>query len=83
MEKSCVLEQTFEVRDFPTEKLDNIQFNDNRLTASRLRIHEEIRDMIAVCFGEYCLMQDGPKHYIAGVHMPVDDLAFRYLGVRE
>lgn len=79
MENICILEQTFEVRDFPTEKLDNIQFNDNRLVAARLRIHEEIRDMIVARFGESCLTADGCEYYIAEVHIPVDDLAARYL----
>ena len=79
MKNICILEQTFEARDFPAERLDNIQFNDNRLVTARLRIHEEIRDMIVARFGENCLTRDGPEHYIAEVHMPVDDLASRYL----
>lgn len=74
-----VLQQTFEARDFPADKLDNAQLNDNRLVAVKLRIHEEIRDMIAARFGEDCLTPDGPEYYIAQVHMPVDDLASRYL----
>jgi len=79
MENICVLEKTFEARDFPAEKLDNIQFNDNRLVAAKLRIHEEIRDMIVTRFGEDCLSPEGPEHYIAEVHIPIDDLASRYL----
>lgn len=74
-----VSQQTFAPRDFPADKLDDIQLNDRRLTAVRLRIHEEIRDLVAARFGAGCLAPDGPEHYIANVDMPIDDLACRYL----
>ena len=79
MQNISIVEQTFEPRDFPADKLDNIQFNDDRLAAVKLCIHEEIMDTIAARFGRDCLTPYGPEHYIANVHMPIDDLASRYL----
>lgn len=79
MQNIRILEQTFEIRDFPFERLDKAQFNDKRLVPAKLRIHEEIRDMISTRFGVNCLTPDGTEHYIADVHLPVDDLACRYL----
>lgn len=79
MQNIGILEQTFEIRDFPAESLDTVVFNDKRLVAAKLRIHEEIRDMIIARFGEACLIPDGAKYYIADIHLPIDDLACRYL----
>lgn len=74
-----ILEQTFEIRDFSAEILDNVQFNDEKLVPAKLRIHEKIRDMIVVRFGEDCLTPDGKEYYIAEIHLPIDDLACHYL----
>lgn len=79
IEQISVLEQTFKPRQFPADQLDQIQFNDDRLTAVKLRIHVEIKDLITARFGSGCLTPDGSQHYIANVHMPVDELASRYL----
>lgn len=35
--------------------------------------------MIIARFGEECLIPDGAEYYIADVHLPIDDLACRYL----
>ncbi len=75
----CILEQTFEIRDFPYEKLDSAQFNDKSLVAAKLRIHETIRDSIVTRFGEESLTPEGGDYYTADVHLPIDDLACSYL----
>lgn len=79
MQNLRVLEQEFEIRDFPAEKLDITKFNDIRLVPAKLWIHEEIRDVIVARFGEKCLTPEGQESYIADVHFPIDDLACRYL----
>ena len=79
MKNLCVLEQTFEIRDFPFEKMDSAQFNDKNLVPAKLRIHETIRDTIVSRFGEDCLTPDGTEYYIADVHLPVDGLACCYI----
>ena len=79
MQNICMMEQTFEIRDFPVERLDRVLFKDKRLVPAKLRIHEEIRDIIVARFGEDSLTPDGKEYYIADVHLPIDDLACRYL----
>lgn len=79
MQNICILEQTFEIRDFSFKRLDEAQFDDKRLVTAKLRVHEEIRDRIIARFGEDCLTPDGTEYYIAEVHLPVDELACRYL----
>ena len=79
MQNICILEQTFELRDFPFEKLDSLQFNDKTLVPAKLRIHETVRDTIITRFGEECLTAEGEGFYIADVHLPIDDLACSYL----
>lgn len=79
MQNLRILEQSFAIRDFPFEELERNEFNDKRLVPAKLRIHEEIRDMIISRFGEDCLTPDSEEYYLANVHMPIDDLAARYL----
>lgn len=79
MENIRILDQTFEIRDFPYEKLDSPQFNDKKMIPVKLRIHESIRDAIIMRFGNTCLAPDGEEYYIADVHFPLDDLACNYL----
>lgn len=79
MQNIDMLEQTFTMREFPAERLDEVAFNDKKLVSAKLRIHEEIRDLIEKRFGEDCLVPDGAEHYIATILIPVDDLACRYL----
>lgn len=79
MQNITMLEQTFTMRDFPAERLDAVVFNDKKLVSAKLRIHEEIRDLIEKRFGEDCLVPDGAEYYIANILFPVDDLACRYL----
>ena len=79
MQDIRIVEKSFDLREFPAEKMNYAQFNDKALTFTKLRIHGEIRDMIVSRFGEECLTPDGAEHYIAQVYMPADDLACRYL----
>lgn len=79
MSDLSISDQQFEIRDFPIERLDEIQARENSLTRVKLRIQEGVRDLIITHFGEDCLTPDGPDHYIAELHMPVDDLACGYL----
>lgn len=79
MQNIRIMEQTFELREFPAERLAGASFNDKSLIPAKLRIHEEIRDMITARFGEDCLTPDGKGYYTAEVHLPLDDLACRYL----
>lgn len=74
-----VLEQAFEIRNFPADRLNNPSFSDQRLVAAKLRIHEDIRDMIVARFGEDCLTPEEEEYYLAEIHLPIDDLACRYL----
>lgn len=79
MSDLLVSDQRFEIRDFPMERLDEMQARENSLTMVKLRIQEGVRDLVITRFGEDCLTPDGPDHYIAELHMPVDDLACGYL----
>ena len=79
MKNVCILEQTFEIRDFPFEKMDSPQFHDKMLVPVKLRIHESVRDAIITRFGEEILIPDEPEYYIANIHLPMDDLACSYL----
>lgn len=79
LKKICILAQTFDIRDFPAERLDNARFNDKHLVQAKLRVHEDIRDQIVARFGEDCLTPEDKEHYIADVHLPVEDLACCYL----
>ncbi|MDW2796778.1 YafY family protein [Clostridium boliviensis] len=72
-------DQRFEIRDFPMERLDEVQVRENSLTRVKLKIQEGVRDLVLTRFGEDCLTPDGPDHYIAELYMPVDDLACGYL----
>jgi predicted DNA-binding transcriptional regulator YafY len=72
-------DQKFEIRDFPMERLDHIQFNKTSLVRVKLKIHEGVKDLVIARFGEDCLTPEGPEHYIAELYMPVDDLACGYL----
>lgn len=74
-----VLEEMFTPRDFPAERLDQALFHQKSLVPAKLRIHESIRDAIVARFGEDCLTPNGAEYYIADIHLPVDDLACRYL----
>ncbi len=79
MSDLLISDQRFEIRDFPIERLDEIQTRENSLTRVKLRIQEGVRDLVITRFGEDCLTPDGPDHYIAELFMPVDDLACGYL----
>ena len=79
MQNIYILEQTFEIRDFPFEKMDSVQFHDKTLIPARLRIHENIRDSIISRFGKDCLTPDEAGYYIADVHLPVDSLTCAYI----
>ncbi len=79
MQNVCILEQSFEIRDFPFKKMDSVFFNDKTLVPAKLRIHEAIRDAIVTRFGEDCLTPDGTEHYMANVHLPIDDLSCSYI----
>lgn len=79
MSDLLISDQRFEIRDFPMERLDEMQARENSLTRVKLRIQEGVRDLVITRFGEDCLTPDGPDHYIAELHMPVDDLACGYL----
>lgn len=79
MQNICTLDETFEIRDFPAERLDEPSFNDTRLVPGKIRIHEDIKDKIVSRFGDDCLTADGPEHYIANIHFPIDDAACCYL----
>ncbi|MBE5978472.1 MAG: YafY family transcriptional regulator [Paenibacillaceae bacterium] len=79
MSDLLISDQQFEIRDFPMERLDEMQARENTLTRVKLRIQEGVRDLVITRFGEDCLTPDGPDHYIAELHMPVDDLACGYL----
>ncbi|MDK2964647.1 YafY family protein [Lacrimispora sp.] len=79
MSDLLISDQRFEIRDFPIERLDEIQTRENSLTRVKLRIQEGVRDLVITRFGEDCLTPDGPDHYIAELYMPVDDLACGYL----
>lgn len=79
MQELQILHETFEIREFAIEQLDNTSFQDKRLVPAKLRIHEEIRDRIAARFGSACLIPDGPAYYIANIHLPIDTLACQYL----
>jgi len=79
MKNIRVAEQTFEIRDKPFNKLNSLQLNDQTMVPVKLRIHQDIRDIIITRFGEDCLSADGQEHYLADVHLPIDDLACRYL----
>lgn len=79
MSDLLISDQRFEIRDFPMERLDEMQARDNSLTRVKLRIQDGVRDLVITRFGEDCLTPDGPDHYIAELHMPVDDLACGYL----
>ncbi|WP_349672689.1 YafY family protein [Lacrimispora sp.] len=79
MSDLLISDQRFEIRDFPMERLDEMQARENSLTRVKLRIQEGVRDLVITRFGEDCLTPDGPDHYIAQLHMPVDDLACGYL----
>lgn len=72
-------DQRFEIRDFPMDRLDEVQVRENSLTRVKLKIQEDVRDLVLTRFGEDCLTPDGPEHYIAELYMPVDDLACGYL----
>jgi len=79
MSDLLISDQRFEIRDFPMERLDEVQARENSLTRVKLRIQEGVRDLVITRFGEDCLTPDGPDHYIAELYMPVDDLACGYL----
>lgn len=79
MQNILILDETFEIRDFPADRLDAPCFNDTRLVQGRIRIHQDIKDKIVSRFGEDCLTADGPEHYIANIHFPIDDAACCYL----
>lgn len=79
MSDLLISDQRFEIRDFPMERLDEMQARENSLARVKLRIQEGVRDLVITRFGEDCLTPDGPDHYIAELHMPVDDLACGYL----
>jgi predicted DNA-binding transcriptional regulator YafY len=79
MKKVCILEKTFQIREFPFEQMDSPQFNDKNLVPAKLRIHEAVKDTIITRFGEDCLTLDGTDYYIADVRLPIDDLACSYL----
>ena len=79
MEQICLTDETFEIRDFPAERMDTPSFNDTRLVPGKIRIHQEVKDRIVSRFGEDCLISDGPYHYIANIHFPVDEAAGCYL----
>jgi Predicted transcriptional regulator len=79
MQNVCILEQTFELREFPFEKMDTAQFNDKTLAPAKFRIHETIKDLIVTRFGEDCLIPDGTEYYIASIHLPIDDLSCSYI----
>jgi predicted DNA-binding transcriptional regulator YafY len=79
MSDLLISDQRFEIRDFPVERLDEMQARENSLTRVKLRIQEGVRDLVITRFGEDCLTPDGPDHYIAELYMPVDDLACGYL----
>ncbi len=79
MSNLLISDQRFEIRDFPMERLDEMQARENSLTRVKLRIQEGVRDLVITRFGEDCLTPDGPDYYIAELYMPVDDLACGYL----
>ncbi len=74
-----ILDTNFQLRDFPAERLDDTQINDKSMVPVRLRVHEDIRDLIVARFGENCLTPDGASHYYADIYLPIDDMACRYL----
>lgn len=74
-----ISEVSFELRPFPIEQIKRTQFSDETFTSVTLRIHEDCADKIISRFGEECLYEEKPHHYIARVHMPVNDLAAHYL----
>jgi predicted DNA-binding transcriptional regulator YafY len=74
-----ILDTNFQLRDFPAERLDDSQINDKSMVPVRLRVHEDIRDLIVARFGENCLTPDGASHYYADIYLPIDDMACRYL----
>lgn len=79
MQNVCILEETFEIRDFPYERMNTSHFHDAILSPAKLRIHKDILDSVISRFGKECLSPDGPEYYIADVIMPADDLACTYL----
>lgn len=79
MSNLTLSDQRFEIRDFPLERLDHIQFNSSSAVRVKLKIQEGVRDLVIARFGEDCLTPEGMDHYIAEIHMPVDDLACGYL----
>jgi predicted DNA-binding transcriptional regulator YafY len=79
MQNVCILEKTFQIREFPFKQMDSAQFHDKNLVPAKLRIHEAIKDTIVTRFGEDCLTPDGTDYYIADVHLPIDDLACSYI----
>lgn len=79
MQDILSLEETFAIRDFPADSLNHASFHDQRLVAAKLRIHEDIRDMVIARFGEKCLTPDKDDYYFADLYLPLDDLACNYL----
>lgn len=79
MDNICLTDETFEIRDFPAERMDAPNFNDIRLVPGKIRLHKDIKDKIISRFGEDCLIADGADHYIANIHFPIDDMACCYL----
>lgn len=79
MQNVRILDQIFELREFPFEKMNSAQFNDKTLVPAKLLIHETIRDTIVTRFGEDCLTPDRANYYIANIHLPINDLACSYI----
>ncbi|MDU4959035.1 MAG: YafY family protein [Sporomusaceae bacterium] len=79
MQNICIVEQIFEIRDSAAAGFDRVLAIDKKVVPAKLRIHAAIRDTITARFGEDCLTPDGDDYYFADIHLPVDDLACRYL----